>query len=126
MFLAFLPLLGSMAAPAWSLSVSEKAALQAAMQVHIDEQTVDGVYLYLDRKDGEIRFVHPVKAHSMILTMGRYYVLCADFRDDKGKDVNIDFYMARKGRSYVIVHVAVADRAFLDGLMSAGKVRQAD
>ncbi len=126
LFLVFLPFLGSILMPAWSLSVSDKAALQAAMQLHIDEQSVGGVFPYLDRQAGEIRTLHPVKAHPMIMSMGPNFVLCSDFRDDSGKDVNVDFYMVPKSRSYVVVHVAVADRAALDALMKAGKVRAAN
>jgi len=105
-----------------SVSVSEKASLQAAMQRHIDRSLVNGAYLHLNPKSGDVRRLHPVTAHPAILQMGNYFVLCFDFRDDGGKPVNVDFYMARKGQSYVVFHAAVENRALLGRLMKTGKV----
>ena len=111
------------AAPqAWSISLSEKASLQAAMQRHIDRQLVDGAFLHLDLKAGVVRRLHPVNAHPVILRMGKYYVLCFNFRDDKGKPVEIDFYVARKAQSYVVFNTAVSSRHLLKRLMAAGRV----
>ena len=105
-------------------SVAAKVALQAAMQRHINSQLVDGAYLQLNPKSGEVRPLHPVKAHPIILTMGDYFILCSDFRDAKGKSVNIDFYMARQGDRYVVFHSAVDNRDLLERLMDAGDVRR--
>ncbi len=111
--LFLVPLLGALPTAAWGLSLSEKAALQATMQLHIDRQMVDGVFLYLEVESGKVRALHPVTAHPTILKVGRYYVACFDFRDDRGKDVNVDFYLARKNTSYVVFHTAIDDRKLL-------------
>jgi hypothetical protein len=103
-------------------TLTEKAALQAAMQRHIDRSTVDGVILHLDRTSGEVQRLHPVTAHPMILVYGDHFVLCFDFRDDAGNNIPIDYYMARQGSGYAVFHTAVADRALLQDLMAAGKV----
>jgi hypothetical protein len=108
------------------LTASEKAALQAGMQQHIDRQLVDGAYLELNPLSGETRSLHPVTAHPMILRMGSYFVLCSDFRDAEGKPVNVDFFMAQRGKSYVVFHTSIAQRAQLENLMKAGKVQMAD
>lgn len=105
-----------------SPSLTEKAALQAAMQRHIERTLVDGLLLHLDRSSGEVQRLHPVTAHPMILIFGEHFVLCFDFRDDAGNNVPIDYYMARQGGSYAVFHTAVADRALLQDLMAAGKV----
>jgi hypothetical protein len=110
------------APPAWSIGLSEKAGLQAAMQRHIDRQLVDGAFLHLDLKTGVVRQLHPVSAHPIILRMGKHYVLCFNFRDEKGKEVEIDFYLARQAKSYVVFHTAVSSRHLLKRLMSAGRV----
>jgi len=116
-------LLAGFASPnAAALSLAEKASLQAAMQRHIDRQTVDGAFLQLDLKSGAVRPLHPVTAHPMVLRMGKHYVLCFEFRDDKGKDVEIDFYLARKAGSYVVFHTAIGSRHILKRLMAAGRV----
>lgn len=116
------------AAPSTSqaLSLSKKAGLQAAMQRHIDQQSIGGVYLHLDHKTGKIKKLHAVTAHPMIMQMGDNFVLCFDFRDDAGGKVNVDFYMAPKKKSFVVFHAAIDDRAFLNGLMDAGKVSRAE
>jgi hypothetical protein len=44
----------------------------------------------------------PAKAHPMIVLLLASFVPCADFRDKKGKSVNIDFYVARCGKNFVI------------------------
>lgn len=103
-------------------TLKEKAALQASMQRHIDRHMVDGVILYLDRTSGEVRRLHPVTAHPMILIYGEHFVLCFDFRDDAGNNVPIDYYMAQQGQNYAVFHTAVADRSLLQDLMAAGKV----
>lgn len=118
-------LLGLGTGPAFaeaSPKLTEKAALQAAMQRHIDRSMVDGVILHLDRASGDVQRLHPVTAHPMILVFGEHFVLCFDFRDDAGNNVPIDYYMARQGSGYTVFHTAVADRALLQDLMAAGKV----
>ncbi|WP_420402280.1 hypothetical protein [Nisaea sp.] len=105
-------------------SLSEKVALQAAMQRHVDEISVDGAILYLDTEAGEVRKIHPVTAHPIILSMGEHYVLCFDFRDDTGKDLHIDYFMARKANEYVVFHTAVSNHGLVANLMKSGKVKR--
>tara|TARA_S200002703_G_scaffold136944_1_gene126505 strand:+ start:282 stop:686 length:405 start_codon:yes stop_codon:yes gene_type:complete len=109
-------------AQATTLTLAEKASIQASMQRHVDGKLVDGALLYLDQKTGEVQRLHPITAHPMILTMGEHYVLCFDFRDDAGENVPVDYYMARRDDAYVVFHTAIADRAFLKRLMSDGKI----
>lgn len=106
-----------------ALSLADKASLQAAMQRYVDSQSVDGALLYLDPATGDVRALHPVTAHPMILSMAPHFVLCFDFRDDQGKDVPVDFYMAKKAAGYSVFHTAVADRDLLRKLMDTGRVR---
>lgn len=118
-------LVGISVSPARALGLGDKASLQAAMQKHIDRNLVDGAFLHLDRESGDVRALHPVTAHPMIMRMGDKFVLCFDFRDGKGKSVEIDFYLARKDRSFVVFHTAVQNRQLLKRLMKAGKVKRA-
>lgn len=113
-------------AGAATLAAQEKAALQAAMQHHIDRQLVQGAYLYLVPGSGQVRVLHPVTSHPMILRMGAHFVLCADFIDAVGRPVNVDFYLAPRGNGYVVFHAAVAQRAQLEAWMKSGKVKPAD
>lgn len=111
-------------ARAAELNLTEKASIQASMQRYVDANLVDGALLHLDPKDGEVKKLHPVTAHPMILKMGEHFVLCFDFRDDAGNKVPVDYYMARKQNNYVVFHSAVADRALLQRLMKSGKIER--
>ena len=115
-------ILATGAAADQTVGTADKAALQAAMQRHIDRNLVNGAYLHLDFASGDVRKLHPVKAHPMILQMGEYFVLCSDFRDTTGKKVNIDFYLARRDRSYIVFRSAVDDRHKLERLMKKRKI----
>lgn len=119
--LALVASLATIASPGHSARVGEKAALQAAMQQHIDRNLVKGAFLHLEAT-GRVRPLYPLRAHPMILRMGDYFVLCSDFKDVAGKSVNVDFYMARDDDSYVIFHLAIDDRVTLERWLSEGKV----
>lgn len=108
------------------LSLADKASLQAAMQHHIDGQLVNGVFLRLNMKEGRVDPLAVTKAHPMILKMGEHFVLCSDFRGPDGKEVPVDFYMARAGAKFVIFHTEIANRAPLEKLVSEGKVAVLD
>jgi hypothetical protein len=103
---------------------AEKAALQAAMRQHIDRHLVDGAFLDVNLSTGAVRALRPATAHPMLLRLGEYFVLCTDFRDDNGKPVNVDFYLARRGKGYVVFRTDIDSRGPLERLMLAGKVER--
>jgi hypothetical protein len=105
-----------------TIGMSEKAMLHVSMQKHIDRNLVNGTYLHMIKETGDVQGLHPVTAHPMILQMGKYFVLCSDFKDKDGKSVNIDFYLARRGGSFVVFQALVDDRKSLERLMKAGKI----
>ena len=106
---------------AMASKVGDKAALQAAMQQHIDRNLVDGTYLYLDEMSGKVQPLYPQKAHPVILRMGDYFILCSDFRDASNAAVNIDFYLARNGDKYVVFHKSMDNDKLVHRLISEGK-----
>jgi hypothetical protein len=119
--------LGFLAFPALAASptinAGEKASLQAAMFQHIDRQLVQGSFLHVDFKSGVVEKLSPAKAHPMMLKMGNHYVLCTSFRRADGKDVNVDFYAARREGGYSIFHTEIDNRGPLMALIKAGKVK---
>ena len=115
-------MLSSVSASEGSISLAEKASLQAAMQRHIDSVLVTGRYLHMDEDSGEVRALRPLAAHPVILRMGEYYVMCADFRGENGAEVNVDYYLARKGSSFVVFDEQVENRALVHKLMKSGKI----
>ena len=112
----------STAQAAQKLTDTDKIQLQAAMQKSISRQLIDGNFHYFDTKKDKIVALYPYKAHPMILTMGSDFILCSDFRDADGKKINIDFYVARRGKSFVVIDTVVDNRAPIKRLMKAGKV----
>ena len=119
-------LLGVSAFASSPLSLSEKATLQAAMRLHIDRSLVDGVFLSLNEGTGEVESLRPAAAHPVILKMGKYFVLCSDFRSESGETVNVDFYLAPKGNGYVVFDQKVEDRALIERLMKSGLAERVD
>lgn len=107
-----------------AMTLQEKTEIQAAMQRHVDNSLVDGVVLYLDPESRQVQALYPVTAHPMILMMDTYFVLCFDFRDDKGAAIPVDYYMAKDGDRYVVFHSAINDRALLHQLMDDGRVER--
>ncbi|MGI9381018.1 MAG: hypothetical protein ACR2OW_15340 [Methyloligellaceae bacterium] len=109
-----------------SLNLADRTLLQATMQIDIDRLTVEGTYLAFDPIKGNLRTLYPAKNHPMIMRMGEHYILCSDFRDDKGKNVNIDFYLRRKGKSFVIFHKSIDQRYIVKAMMKKGVVTVAN
>ncbi|MCP5084958.1 MAG: hypothetical protein GY948_25010 [Alphaproteobacteria bacterium] len=116
-------LLSSPANAAQSVSTSERILLQATMQQSINQQLVDGKYFYFDAANSKVQAVYPAKTHPMILSYGGHFVLCTNFRTKEGKEVNVDFYIARKNESFVVFDTLVDDRAPLHKLMKSGLVK---
>ena len=102
------------------LSLTEKVLLQSAMQQHVERSTVDGAFLHLNADSGEVRALQQEESHPMIIRMGKYFVLCASFRDEKGEHVNVDFYLAPQDKAYVVFQSLVEDREILLRLMKKG------
>ena len=103
-------------------NVVTKVQLQSAMQQHIDQHLVNGTYLHFEAKTGKVLELHPGAAHPTIMKMGNYFVLCSDFRDQAGKSVNVDFYLAPNEDGYVVFESIVNNRQVLGRLMKAGHV----
>lgn len=105
------------------VTTSEKILLQATMHQTITRNLVDGKYFYFDASAAEVHALYPAKTHPMILRMGEHFVLCTNFRDGDGKEVNVDFYVARQEESFVVFDTVVDNRAPLKQLMKAGLVQ---
>jgi hypothetical protein len=105
-------------------TIGDMAAMQASMQRYIDGRLVKGAFLYVDMKAGKVRPLYPIEAHTMILSMGEYFVLCSDFKDEEDNSVNVDFYLAKENDLYVVFHVSVDDREQLGKWMRAGEAKR--
>jgi hypothetical protein len=115
------------AGQAWSDgALVQKAALQAAMQQHIERNLVDGALLRLDPADGTIERLFPTKTHPLVLEADGYFVLCVDLIGADGGVRLADFYIAPGDASYVVFKTEVDDRTLLHRLMNEGRVRPMD
>ncbi len=106
--------------------LGDKTMLQATMRQHIESLLIDGNYLYLDPESATIRPLKPVSAHQAILRYGDIYILCADFHDEGGAAINVDFYLTRKDQAFVVFQTLIDDRTVLSRLMETGDVERVD
>jgi len=118
--------LGLNAAAADELSVSLRAELQATMFRYIDREAIKGSLLHLNIKDGTVETLSPVKGHPLIVQMGDYFVLCANFRRESGKDVDVDFYLAKRDAGFEVFHTEIDNRKPLEDLIGHGKASLAE
>lgn len=100
-----------------------KVRLQSDLQRHIYRSLVNGAYHTLDSKTGDVRALYPLVSHPMILQMGEYYVMCADFRDSEGNNVDVDFYLIKKPKGYQVFRAEIDNHELLEGLMKSGKAK---
>ena len=115
-----LVLAGFSVAPALAgspVTTNDRVALQAAMFQYIDQQVVNGEYLNIDLSTGKVEQLAPSKAHPMLVRIDDKFVLCTDFFDKAGKPINVDFYTARRGNSFVVFHTEINNRDPLKKLM---------
>lgn len=101
-----------------------KVRLQAAMQSHIERSTIEGAYTFFSLDQGKISRFYPSKAHVMTLKSNGYYVLCSEFRNDKGENTPVDFYLVPKDKGFQVIRTEINNRSPLEKLMKAGSVSE--
>ena len=106
------------------VSLADRALLQATMQRHIEASLVGGKFLHVDPSSGDIVGFDVDDAHPMILTHGEHFILCASFKDAKGAEVNVDFFIARRGNGFVVFNQQVDNRQVIAKLMKSGVARR--
>lgn len=83
-----------------------RANVQKSMADFIEQQTIDKhMYVYDAVKGGLLRLKFD-KLHSGIVKKGDFYVSCADFTDQHGNKIDIDF-MVRQSESRLITTQAL-------------------
>jgi len=76
------------------------------MTSFIKQQTIDEHLYVYDAVKGKLLQLKLVELHSGIVKKGNFYVSCADFIDQNGNKVDIDF-MVRKANSSLITTQAL-------------------
>ncbi len=71
--------------------------VQTAMKDFIAHQTVEGTYRHYDAVDGRLLRLEKPNLHAGIVRKGEYFVSCADFSDQDGRAIDIDFLVIDAG-----------------------------
>lgn len=81
--------------------------VQAATRSFIDEQMVDGAYLYYDALAAKVSRLEFKMLHPVVHREGDLYIARADFFDDEGRPVNMRFFIVmRENRPHTLQAVA--------------------
>jgi hypothetical protein len=88
--------------------------IHAAMNEFVAGQTVDGAVRLYDAVDGKILSLTGYELHSGIVKKGDFYVSCADFVDQDGRKIDVDFLVVPNGdklqATQGIVHSVAGDK----------------
>ena len=88
--------LSAFAADDPSIKGEKRRAIQAAMQEHIGQNTVNGHYILYDTITDDVLKLKLAKLHDGIVKKADYYISCADFHDRDGTYFDLDFMVIEK------------------------------
>lgn len=81
--------------------------IQTSMDGFIETQSVDGKIFLYDAVDGQLLELSLDSLHSGIVKKGAFYVSCADFIDQKGRKIDVDFMVVEKNESLITTQALV-------------------
>ena len=90
-----------------SIKGSLRQNIQASMNEYIDHQSIDGTLYVYDAVDGKLLKLKLDKLHEGIVKKGDFYVSCADFTDQQGRTIDIDFMVREKGGDLITTQALV-------------------
>jgi hypothetical protein len=76
-----------------------RVRIQAAMNTYVASQTINGVFRVYDPVEGRLLRLKFKALHSGIVRKGDFYVSCADFVDQAGRRIDLDFLVLPDGRA---------------------------
>jgi len=68
-----------------------RSNIKASMNQYIDGQTINGSMYLFDSAQGKLLKMELVELHEGIVKKGDFYVSCADFVDQHGNAIDVDF-----------------------------------
>lgn len=78
-----------------------RTSVQQSMNDFINHQTINGsMYIYDSVKGGLLKLKLD-KLHNGIVKKGDFYVSCADFKDQAGNKVDVDFMVRTSGDKFI-------------------------
>ena len=81
--------------------------IQAAMDSWVGEQTVDGTVRLYDPVEGRLLELRFEELHDGIVKKGDFYVSCADFADQDGRKIDVDFLVLPDGDELIATQAIV-------------------
>jgi hypothetical protein len=86
-----------------SIKGQTRAGIQKAMQQHVNDNTVNGVYAIYDGATDDVKFLQFKKLHRGIVKKGGFYVSCSDFADSEGTSYCVDLLAAEENGKFRVV-----------------------
>lgn len=83
-----------------SIKGSQRQYIIASMNQYIQDKTIDDTYHLFDAVKGKLLRLQFKKLHDGIVKKGSFYVSCADFVDQSGRLVDVDFMVMSDGNDY--------------------------
>lgn len=79
-----------------SIKGSLRTDIHKAMDEFVAHQMIDGRMRLYDSVDGKLLSLGSYELHSGIVKKGDFYVSCADFVDQDGRKIDVDFLVQTK------------------------------
>ena len=84
-----------------------RSNIQQSMNDYISHQSVDGAMYVYDTIKGSLLKLRLKELHSGIVKKGDFYVSCADFIDQKGRKIDIDFMVRPSGGKLITTQALI-------------------
>jgi len=84
-----------------------RSNIQYAMGQYIKQNTINGKMYIYDPVKGNLLKLAFDKLHTGIVKKGSFYVSCADFKDQQGRKIDIDFMVIPDDTSLTITQALV-------------------
>ncbi len=97
----------SLAANDPSINGELRQNIQQAMSNHIKTNKINEKYALYDEKKGKVLKLQLAQLHEGIVSKGDYYVSCADFTDDNGQTVDVDFMVSGTGNELSVYQAII-------------------
>ena len=95
-------------------SDASKLQLKAAVLAHIADHTANDLYNFIDHESTQREQLRFLAMHPVIFVRDDgTYALCADFQDDRGNKVLIDYYVADMNGRLVVLASVKGQRSLL-------------
>ncbi|MFT5116028.1 MAG: hypothetical protein ACI8P9_005389 [Parasphingorhabdus sp.] len=99
-------------ASAETLSSETSVSLQTMLRSYIYEKMDNGLYQFFDENTGVIKPYRLKKIHPTIFKKENRFMLCADFLDQNGNDVIIDYIFAPSTNGYKLEKEIAGRRSY--------------